>query len=142
MRAGLSTGPNDLADKNDIYAMKKDLMAPITNMVIEQGDKISALKTRMNVLEAKNAMLESHIAQLQSNQESQEQYSLRLCLRIDEKRSPANGNQKSSDDVLEKVENVFTEIGVEVPDAVIDRAHRIGPKSFADGKANNKSLCD
>ena len=63
-----------------------------------------------------------------------------MCLRIDGIRLPANGNQESSDDVLEKVENVFTEIGVEVPDAVIDRAHRIGPKSFADGKAKQQVI--
>ena len=151
--AGLSTGPNEnmvvseelksyldeqfgtLADKDDMYAMKEDVMSLITNMVKEQGDKISALETKIDVLEAKNAMLESHVAQLQSNQESQEQYSRKLCLRI-----PAKGNQESSDDVLEKVKNVLTEIGVEVPDAVIDRAHRIGPKSFADGKAKQQVI--
>ena len=158
-RAGLSTGPNEnmvvseelksyldeqfnsLADKNDISAMKEQVMALITNMSKEYGDKISALETKIDVLEAKNATLESHVTQLQSNQEGQEQYSRRLCLRIDGIGFPANGDQESSDDVLEKVKNVFTEIGVEVPDAVIDRAHRIGPKSLQIVK-QNKLLCD
>ena len=73
-RAGLSTGPNEnmvvseelksyldeqfnsLADKNDISAMKEQVMALITNMSKEYGDKISALETKIVVLEAKNAM--------------------------------------------------------------------------------------
>ena len=64
-RAGLSTGPNEnmvvseelksypneqfdsLADKNDISAMKEEVMALIINVVKEQGDKISALETRL-----------------------------------------------------------------------------------------------
>ena len=131
---------DNLADKNDISAMKQEVMASITNMVKEQGDKLTALEETIDVLEAKNAMLESHVVQLRSNQESQEQYSRRLCLRIDGIRFPANGNQESSDDVLEKVKHVFNEIGVEVPDAVIDRAHRIGPKSFGDGKAKQQVI--
>ena len=70
-------------------------MALTINVVKEQGDKISALESKIDVLEVKNAMLESHVAQLQSNQESQEQYSRRLRLRIDGIRLPANGNQES-----------------------------------------------
>ena len=47
---------NSLADKNDISAMKEEVIALITNMSKEYGDKISALETKIVVLEAKNAM--------------------------------------------------------------------------------------
>eukprot|EP00795_Rhopilema_esculentum_P010094 gene10094-18745_t len=48
-------------------------MALVTGMM----EKIT-LETNINVLESKNALLESHIAHLNSNQESHEQYSHRL----------------------------------------------------------------
>ena len=47
----------------------------------------------------------------------------RCCLRIEGVPSVENG---SSDDVLRKVKSLITESGCEIPDVVIDRAHRIG----------------
>ena len=120
-RAGISTGPNEnmvvseelksylderfgnLAVKNDIFAMKQEIMALITDMMQKQGEKIACLDSKINVLEANNAMLESHVAHLKSNQESQEQYSRRLCLRIDGIGFPESGDHETNDDVLEKV---------------------------------------
>ena len=157
-RAGISTGPNEnmvvseelksylderfdnLAVKNDISAMKQEIMALITDMMQKHGEKIASLESKINVLEANNAMLESHVAHLKSNQENQEQYSCRLCLRIDGIGFPENGSHETNDDLLEKVKNVFTEVEVDVPDAVIDRAHRIGPKSIRDGRAKQQVI--
>eukprot|EP00795_Rhopilema_esculentum_P010407 gene10407-19108_t len=153
-RAGSSAGPNEnmvvseelksylneqfhnLADKKDITEMKQEIMALVTSMM----EKITSLETNINVLESKNAILESHIAHLKSNQESHEQYSRRLCLRIDGIGFPEDSNQETSENVLQKVKHVFTEIGVDVPDTVIDRAHRIGPKSSRDGKAKQQVI--
>ena len=156
--AGISKGPNEnmvvseelkaylderfdnLPMKNDISAMKQEILGLITDMMHKHGEKIASLESKINVLEANNAVLESHVAHLKSNQENHEQYSRRLCLRIDGIGFPDNGNHETNDDVLDKVKNVFEEIGVEVPDAVIDRAHRIGPKSFRDGKAKQQVI--
>ena len=55
------------------------------------------------------------------------QYSRRLCLRIDGIDFPPNGTNESGESVLEKVKRVFDKLEVDVPDAVIDRVHGIGP---------------
>ena len=150
--AGSSAGPNEnmmvskelksylnehfhiLADKKDITEMKQEIMALVTSMMA----KITSLETNINVLESKKAILESHIAHLKSNQESHEQYSRRLCLRIDSIGFPEDSNQETSEDILQKVKHVVTENGVGI--SVIDRAHRIGQKSSRDGKAKQQVI--
>ena len=66
--------------------------------------------------------------------EEPEQYERRLCLRIDGVHS---ANNESSDDVLKSVKSLFREAKVDIPEAVVDHAHRIGPKSF--DKSSNKN---
>ena len=135
-----------LATKDDVTDMKKDV-STLLKRVEEQCDKIDLLNSqvaeqgeRIDVLEARVAMLESHVRQLQTSHESQEQYSRRLCLRIDRIDLPKNGDHESADQCLEKVKKVFEEIEVQVPDAVIDRAHRIGPKKTVDGETRQQMI--
>ena len=63
-----------------------------------------------------------------------EQYGRRLCLRIDG--IPLKNNETSKD-VLDSVKNLFELAEVNVPDVVIDRAHRIG-RIFKE-RASNKN---
>ena len=72
----------------------------------------------------------------QSRNKELEQYSRRLCLRID---SVPTVKDESSDDVLEFTNSLFKEAKVSVPDNVLDRAHRIGP-SYTDRITSKK--CD
>ena len=67
----------------------------------------------------------------QTNNEDLEQYGRRLCLRIDG--VPVVENETSVD-ALASVKNLFDDAQVEIPDAVIDRAHRIGG-NYVDGKS-------
>ena len=62
---------------------------------------------------------------LQNQQEIEElgQYGRRLCLRFEG--IPTEKNE-TSDKVLEKIMTICKESGVEIPDTIIDRAHRIG----------------
>ena len=64
--------------------------------------------------------------------EENEQYGRKLCLRIDgiptEKKVP-------SENVLDKVPEMWTEAGVDIPNEVVGRAHRIGP-SYTDKNSN------
>ena len=41
-----------------------------------------------------------------------------------------NHSSESGTVILENVKNIFSEMDVDVPDAVIDRAHRIGRKTM------------
>ena len=86
-------------------------------------------------------MLKKQVAELrelnannQSRNEELEQYGRRLCLRID---GVPTVKDESSDDVLEFTKSLFKEANVAVPDAVLDRAHRIGP-SYTDRITSKK----
>ena len=135
-----------LAPKEDLIDMKNDV-SMLLKRVEEQCDKIDVLNSRVaeqgekvDVLEARVAMLESHVRQLQIAHENQEQYSKRLCLRIDRIDLPKDGGHETADQCLEKVKAVFDEIGVNVPDAVIDRAHRIGRKKTVGGETRQQMI--
>ena len=57
----------------------------------------------------------------QANNEKLEQYGRRLCLRIG---VPLETNETSKD-VLDSVKNLFELAEMNIPDRVVDRAHRI-----------------
>ena len=116
-----------LATKDDILRLKEEVTLLLTEKITDQEKQISVLKERIDELEGSNAVLESHVAHLRNSQENQEQYSRRLCLRIDGIELPSKDTKESGEVVLEKVKEVFNELEVDIPDAVIDRAHRIGP---------------
>ena len=69
----------------------------------------------------------------QNNHEGLEQYGRRLCLRIDGVPTKTN---ESSDDVLDSVKSLFKVDKVDIPESVIDRAHRIGSR-YLDASSNN-----
>ena len=58
----------------------------------------------------------------QANNEELEQYGRHLCLRIDG--VPLETNE-TSQDVLDSVKNLFELAEMNIPDRVVDRAHRI-----------------
>lgn len=118
-----------LATKDDIASLKEEVTLLVTEKIQCQEKQMSSLKERIDELEASNAVLESHVVHLSKLHENQEQYSRRLCLRIDGIEFPPNSTNEPVESVLEKVKEVFDKLEVDVPDAVIDRAHRIGPKS-------------
>lgn len=85
---------------------------------------------RIEKLESDKAMLQKQIEEIrkqsEKNQESieeLEQYGRRLCLRIDG--VPAETDE-TSEDVLKKITGMCKEAKLDIPDVVIDRAHRIG----------------
>ena len=69
----------------------------------------------------------------QNNHEELEQYGRRLCLLID---GVPTKTKESSDDVLDSVKSLFKEAKVDIPESVIDRAHRIG-SAYLDAFSNN-----
>ena len=95
-------------------------------LFLQQNSKIDAL-------EAKVAMMESYIAHMENGIDEQEQYNRRLCLRIDGIVPPKQGQSETGDQCLKKVNSVFKELKVAIPDEVIDRAHRIGKPKVKNG---------
>ena len=71
--------------------------------------------------------MDAHITSLKrSNEdlikkgEENEQYGIRLCLRI---KGLPRKEKGRSDEVFEQIRNLFEEAKVTIPDAVLDRAH-------------------
>ena len=67
-------------------------------------------------------------------------YLTKDCLRIDRIDLPKNGDHETADQCLEKVNKVLEEIDAQVPDNVIDRAHRIGPKKALEGETRQQMI--
>ena len=72
---------------------------------------------------------QKQLSVLKCKNEELEQYGRRLCLRIE---GVPSVEYESSDD---KVKSLITESGCEIPDVVIDKAHRIG-KGYKDKTRN------
>ena len=73
---------------------------------------------------------------MQQANEELEQYGRRLCVRID---GVSTVDNKTSDDVLDKVKSLIKETSCDIPDVVIDRTHRIR-KGYNDKEKKKCSL--
>ena len=111
-----------------------DLRKEITKQIQNE------IKSHCKHLESENQMLKLQVSELkrlnisnQNNHEELEQYRRRLCLRIDGVPTKAN---ESSDDVLNSVKSLFKEAKVDIPESIIDHAHRIGSR-YLDASSNN-----
>ena len=105
-------------------ALIRDLKAEIT---IETKSKVSKQHKK---LVSQNKILQQQVSELrklnhddQANTEELEQYGRRLYLRIDG--IPLKNNE-TSEEILDSVKNVFELTKVNIPDVIVDRAHRIG----------------
>ena len=111
----------------------KDCISNLIKIIDEQSKKISQLEDNV-------AVLEKHVAVLRKSNDDGEQYQRRLCLRISGIDLPTSGKSESSEECLQKVREVFDEIGVDIPDSVLDRAHRIGKLVTIEGKRTKQMI--
>ena len=119
---------------NDI---KKEIMDEVSKLLGSKEEKIIELESNV-------AMLQKHVDNLKRFQETQsvqiddvEQYGRRLCLRIDGVDKVEN---EKADEVLVKVKAIIEDSETEIPEHVIDRAHRIGkPYEDRDSKLMKQS---
>ena len=105
----------------------KDCITSLMNIIDVQKEEIEQMEDKL-------AIMESHIAHLKKSNEAAEQYQRRLCLRINGINLPANGSKETGEECLEKVKNVLDKIEVDIPETVIDRAHRIGKVKVINGR--------
>ena len=122
-----------LATKDDINSLRNEVTKLISDSVEAQGKIISSLETKVEQLEAENVVLKKHVSHLLEVQDDHEQYSRRLCLRIDGIGLPLGNEHETSESCLKKVKELFKKMEVDIPDATLDRAHRIGPKKTVNG---------
>ena len=113
---------NDITEK----MATKDCINNLLTIIDEQKLKIEQLESKV--------VMESYIAQLYKSQEKADQYQRRLCLRINGIDIPKDGEKETGDECLSKVKLVFDELNVDIPETVIDRAHRVGKIVMANGR--------
>ena len=123
-----------LPDKQHITDLVENLEQKIYGHIQGEIDKaIKPLSNKIEVLERRIAVYDAHFAGLerrlektQAKIDEAEQYSRRACLRI---YGIPTTDSESAKQCETKVKEIFEEIGVKVPDDMLDRAHRIGRKS-------------
>ena len=99
----------------------------------EELAKFKEVNKKMDEISSTKKMLQQHVSTLKrSNEElikrceENEQYGRRLCLRI--KGIPRKVKEKS-DEVLDQVRSLFDVAEVNIPAAVLDRAHHVSKKT-------------
>ena len=124
----------DLKEKF-VKELKEDLLSNITSLINEQNREIgnlieeltkqnSTISTLQNNVETLNQQCSKLQKDIDTNCDELEKCSRRQCLRIEWIVKP---HQEKLGDVINLVTECFAEANVDIPDTVIDRAHRIGP---------------
>ena len=118
----------------------KECIDSLRQTVVAQNEKIQELEAKIVLMEkyiARTEKLErgyKEINELKDRVESlelrfddNEQYHRRLCLRFNGIEMDKDKDE-SGESCLEKIKKLLkNELKVDIPDVVIDRAHRIGP---------------
>ena len=149
--AGARRGKNSETPPDDesvagLQAFMEDRFKDLESKMATKGCISNLMKTihdqntRISQLEDKVAVLEHHIMHLEKQNDDNEQYQRRLCLRIHGIDLPSERKAESGEDCLKKVKQVFKELKVSIPDAVVDRAHRIGPVKKVNGKNTRQMI--
>ena len=102
---------------------RKQIELQFTNELKKQSKRIEELESDKIMLQHQILEIKKQNLQNQQEIEELEQYGRRLCLRFEG--IPTEKNE-TSDKVLHKIMGICKDSGVEIPDTVIDRAHRIG----------------
>ena len=103
--------------------LKDHIKKEVSEDIKTEIKKREELESTVPLLQEHVKNFQKHVSILKRKNEELDQYGRRCYLRIEGVPSVEN---ESSDDVLGKVKSLITESGCEIPDVVIDRAHRIG----------------
>ena len=123
----------DLKEKF-VKELNEDLLSNITSLINEQNRKIENLNEKLtkqnstiSILQNNIEVLNDQCSKLQKDIntkcEELEQCSRRQCLRFQGIVKP---RKEKVEDVINLVKECFAEADVDIPDTVLDRAHRIG----------------
>ena len=112
--------------------IKTEIINEVKQLITEQSKKIDELESTIEILRSQVDVFKNQ--NTQTKHEELEQYGRRVCLRV-------NGMEyvphERSEDVLKKCRESWEKCGIEIPDACIDRAHRIG-RPFKDRVTNQE----
>ena len=102
----------------------EEMFGKFKEEIIERfEEKFTTQNQKIVYLEEKIAHQEKKIENLSIKCDDNEQYSSRYCLRMHGLKYDKNENQN---DIVSKVSECFSEIGLSCEEAEIDRVHRLG----------------
>ena len=110
---------------NHIQKLEDKLISKLEN----QAEEIKNLRSRHNELEGRIAVLENLVKLQEIKSDDVEQYSRRLCLRVND--IPLK-SAETNRDLENQLENEFINMGLNIPKEAIDRVHRVGRKYEVD----------
>ena len=112
-------------NNNTLENFKSEIKSDLQKLEDKIDNKIKALESDKKLLQQQVTALAQQNKETQQRYDELEQYGRRLCLRID---SVPKQNNEKAEDVFKFVKDLIEEIpDLEIPEVVIDRAHRIGP---------------
>ena len=111
-----------------LSTLKSEIVSEVKDSIINLfHEKLKEKDEKIIQLESTVAMLQMNVSNLkqtnEKNLEELEQYGRRLCLRVD---GVPHKEVESSTEVFKTIKKKIKEVGADIPDLVIDRAHRIG----------------
>ena len=101
--------------------LKKEIMNGVKAILSEKDIEIKVLKPHVTLLQNHISTVEHA---LDKKVDELEQYGRRVCLRVEGVERKVN---EKSEEVLGKVIKIIKESEAEIPESVLDKAHRIGP---------------
>ena len=111
-----------------LSTLKSEIVSEVKDSIINLfHEKLKEKDEKIIQLESTVAMLQMHVSNLKQTNEKKleelEQYGCRLWLRVD---GVPHKEVESSTEVFKTIKKKIKEVGADIPDLVIDRAHRIG----------------
>ena len=122
---------SDLSEIKKLIKDQSELITELKQTITQHDSTISVLQTGIKALKDENDCYKKKLAALDAKYESLEQYTRRQSLRVDGVEISRN---ETSDKIVTVVENLMKEVGMQVSPLHIDKAHKIGPKYYNNGK--------
>ena len=117
--------------------LKTELMLEFRTLLNEQNSKIEKLESTVCILQNSVNILKKQVDDQTEGTDNNEQYGRRLCLRIEGKDVVRN---EKAQDVLAEIMNISDSVGLEIPEMVFDRAHRIGEPYTDENNIQKQSI--
>ena len=130
----------NLLTKEDMQGIITTLEERLESLIPSKIEEFKKpMESKVTSLEAKIAMYESHMNELEIIIDDCEQYSRRSCLKIDGIPLSQNGKESASE-CIEKVMAVLSEIDVDVSADDIDRSHRVRRKRIKNDGSSSQTM--
>ena len=111
-------------NNNILENFKGEIKSDLQKLEDKIDNKIKALESDKKLLQQQVTALAQQNKETQQRYDELEQYGRRLCLRID---SVPKQNNEKAEDAFKFVKGLIEEVpDLEIPEVLIDRAHRIG----------------